>query len=127
MDIAVAAAIGLVSGVLGGILGVGGGSVIIPGLVLLVGTEQHMAQGISLAAMTLTALVGAFVHHKQDNVNIKAALLIAPCAVAFVYLGAWAAGSVSAEWLTRLFAIFIILTGCWLLLSRRGKQNVGVE
>lgn len=127
MDILIALGLGLISGLLSGMLGIGGGTIIIPGIVLLLGTEQHVAQGVSLTAMLLTALVGTFIHYRQGNVKLRMALLIAPSAVAFSYLGAWAAGITSAEWLTRSFAIFLLIIGFWLLLSKRGGQGVSVS
>jgi len=92
MDIAIALALGLVAGVLGGMLGIGGGTIVIPGMVLLLEAEQHTAQGISLVAMLLMALVGAFIHYGQGNVKLSMVLFIAPSAIGFTYLGAWAAG-----------------------------------
>jgi len=127
MHIVIAVVIGLVAGIISGVLGVGGGTISIPAMVLLLGVEQHTAQGISLAAMMFTALVGAFIHYRQGNVKLRAVFLIIPGAVAFSYLGAWAAGHVTAEWLTRAFAIFLLLIGCRMLLFNRGGQGVGVS
>lgn len=127
MHIVIAVAVGLVAGVISGVLGVGGGTISIPAMVLLLGVEQHTAQGVSLAAMMFTALVGAFIHYRQGNVKLSAVFLIIPGAVAFSYLGAWAAGHVTAEWLTRAFAIFLLLIGCRMLLFNRGGQSVSVS
>ena len=127
MHIAIALIVGLVAGVISGMLGVGGGTISIPAMVLVLGVEQHTAQGVSLAAMMLTALVGAFIHYRQGNVKLSAVFLIIPSAVAFSFLGAWAAGHVSAEWLTRAFAIFLLLMGCRMLLFNRGGQSVSVS
>jgi len=127
MHIAIAVAVGLVAGVISGVLGVGGGTISIPAMVLLLGVEQHTAQGVSLAAMMFTALVGAFIHYRQGNVKLNAVFLIIPSAVAFSFLGAWAAGHVTAEWLTRAFAIFLLLIGCRMLLFNRGGQSVSVS
>jgi uncharacterized membrane protein YfcA len=127
MDIAIALAVGLIAGLISGMLGVGGGTISIPAMVLLLGVEQHTAQGVSLGAMMFTALVGAFIHHRQGNVKMSAVLLIAPSAVAFSLLGAWAAGQVTAEWLTRAFAIFLLIIGCRMLLFNRGGQGVSTS
>lgn len=108
-------------------LGVGGGTISIPAMVLLLGIGQHTAQGVSLAAMMLTACTGAFVHYRQGNVKLSAVLLIAPSAIGLSYLGAWAAGQVSTVWLTRTFAIFLLLIGCWMLLFNRGGQSVTTD
>jgi len=124
MDIAIALALGLVAGVLGGMLGIGGGTIVIPGMVLLLETQQHTAQGISLVAMLLMALVGAFIHYRQGNVKLSMVLFIVPGAIGFTYLGAWAAGIVAAEWLTRVFAIFLLIIGLRMLLFNRGGQSV---
>jgi len=127
VDIVIAVAVGLVAGVISGMLGVGGGAIYIPAMVLLLGVEQHTAQGISLAAMIFTASVGTFIHYRQWNVKLSAALWIIPSAVAFSFLGAWAAGQVSAVWLTRVFAIFLLLIGCRMLLFNRGGQGVSTS
>jgi len=123
-DIVIALAVGLIAGVLSGMLGIGGGTIAIPGMVLLLGVEQHTAQGVALSAMLLTALVGAFIHYRQENVKLSMAMWIAPSAVAFSLLGAWAAGMVTAEWLTRVFAIALLVIGCRMLLFTRGGQGV---
>jgi len=127
MDIAIALAVGLIAGLISGMLGVGGGTISIPAMVLLLGVEQHTAQGVSLGAMLFTALVGAFIHYRQGNVKLSAVLLIAPSAVALSYLGAWAADKVTAEWLTRAFAIFLLIIGCRMLLFNRGGQGVSTS
>jgi uncharacterized membrane protein YfcA len=108
-------------------LGVGGGTISIPAMVLLLGVEQHTAQGVSLGAMLFTALVGAFIHYRQGNVKMSMVFLIAPSAVAFSLLGAWAADKVTAEWLTRAFAIFLLIIGCRMLLFNRGGQGVSTS
>jgi len=127
MDIAIALAIGLIAGLISGMLGVGGGTISIPAMVLLLGVEQHTAQGISLGAMLFTALVGAFIHYRQGNVKMSMVFWIAPSAIALSYLGAWAADKVTAEWLTRAFAIFLLIIGCRMLLFNRGGQGVSTS
>ena len=127
MDIAIALAVGLIAGLISGMLGVGGGTISIPAMVLLLGVEQHTAQGVSLGAMLFTALVGAFIHYRQGNVKMSMVFLIAPSAIALSYLGAWAADKVTAEWLTRAFAIFLLIIGCRMLLFNRGDQGVSTS
>jgi uncharacterized membrane protein YfcA len=124
MDILIAVALGSAAGLLSGILGIGGGTITIPVMVLVLSLEQHTAQGIALAAMFLTALIGSFTHYRQGNVKLGWVLLIAPSAIAFSYLGAWAAGIVTAEWLTRVFAITLLLIGIRMLFSPRGGKVV---
>jgi uncharacterized membrane protein YfcA len=56
--------------------------------------------------------------------DLTMAMWIAPGAVVFSLLGAWAAGAIMAEWLTRVFAIVLLIIGCRMLLFNRGGQGV---
>ena len=57
-------------------MGVGGGIVMVPSMVILMGIEQVVAQGISLAVIVPTALSGAFQHYRLGNVDVRRALTI---------------------------------------------------
>jgi uncharacterized membrane protein YfcA len=127
VDIGIGLAAGLIAGIISGMLGVGGGTISIPAMVLLLDVGQHTAQGVALAAMMFTSMVAAFVHYRQGNVKLSAVLLIAPSAVGFSYLGAWAAGEVTAVWLTRIFAIFMLFVGFYMLLFHRGGHVVTTD
>ncbi|HOP80409.1 MAG TPA: sulfite exporter TauE/SafE family protein [Armatimonadota bacterium] len=61
--------IGLITGILSGLLGIGGGIIMIPAMVLLLGIEQQTAQGISLAVIVPVALSGAITHYKHGNIR----------------------------------------------------------
>lgn len=86
----VAALIGLVAGVASGLLGIGGGALFVPALVLLLGLSQVEAEATSLVAIVPVALVGAWRQHGYGNVRGRDALLIglvaAPAAVGGVAL-----------------------------------------
>jgi uncharacterized membrane protein YfcA len=60
---------GAATGFLSGLMGVGGGAIMIAAMVLLMGFEQHVAQGSSLLAMVPTGAVGAFTHWRLGNVE----------------------------------------------------------
>jgi uncharacterized membrane protein YfcA len=62
-------ATGAVTGFLSGLMGVGGGGVMIGGMVLLAGFDQHLAQGSSLLAIVPAGIVGAFTHWRMGNVE----------------------------------------------------------
>lgn len=127
MDFLIALAIGLTAGVLSGMLGIGGGAVAVPGIVLLLGEEQHTAQGVSLGAMFLVATLGALIHSRQENVEVNMVMRIAPCAAAFAILGAWTTNMITPEWLTRVFAVVLLGIGCHMLLFSRGGQGVSTS
>lgn len=123
MDIALAAIFGLIAGLFSGMLGIGGGTIMVPALVLLLSVDQHTAQGVALAAMLVAAVAGAWLQYRQRNLEVRIALWIAPGAALFSLVGAWIAGVVAAEWLARAFAIVLLLIGGRMLLLSRGGQG----
>src|SRR5437764_213814 len=85
-------AIGGVAGLLSGLFGTGGGSVLVPGMVCLLGVDQVAAQGISLAVIVPTAAVGAITHQRLGNVDLGAMSALAPLGVTGGAAGALVAG-----------------------------------
>ncbi|MFT3888976.1 MAG: sulfite exporter TauE/SafE family protein [Arachnia sp.] len=81
--------IGLASGLMSGLFGVGGGTVIVPLLVLLASFDQRLASGTSLAAIVPTALVGVVTYAVMGEVAWVAALLLAAGAVVGAQIGTW--------------------------------------
>jgi hypothetical protein len=121
MSIAAALGIGLVAGLLGGMLGIGGGIILVPGMVLLLSVDQHTAQGVSLAVITLTALVGAITHYRQKNVRLGVVLWIAPAAALFGFLGSMVADVMDASLLRRIFGSMTIVIGIFMLAGSRPR------
>ena len=121
MSIAAALGIGLVAGLLGGMLGIGGGIILVPGMVLLLSVDQHTAQGVSLAVITLTALVGAITHYRQKNVRLGVVLWIAPAAALFGFLGSIVADVMDASLLRRIFGSMTIVIGIFMLAGSRPR------
>ena len=70
---------GLLVGILAGVMGIGGGILLVPIMVLGFGFGQQIAQGTSLAAIVPTAIVGAFTHDRAHNVDRTAAAWPARC------------------------------------------------
>lgn len=114
--------IGVGAGLLAGIMGVGGGIVIIPGLVLLSGVGQHTAQAVSLAAIVATGVVGSVVNYRQRLVRLRTVIEVAPVALVFAFLGGTLATALEPERLARAFGLFQIGVGLWLVWNR-GKRN----
>lgn len=118
MELATEIAIGFISGMLAGMLGIGGAIVLIPGMVLLLGVDQHTAQGVSLGVIMVTALAGSVMHYRLGNIRLSLALAVAPTAVLFAFLGSELAGMLQAPLLTRLFGILMLVAAGRMLFSK---------
>lgn len=104
--------IGLVAGVAGGMFGIGGGAIMVPALVLLVGLDQKFATGTSLAAQILPiGILGAIVYYKSGHMSFKYALLIAAGLVIGNFAGALFANQsfVSGEAIKKAYGVFLML------------------
>jgi uncharacterized protein len=102
--------LGLVAGYMSSLIGIGGGIIIVPILVLLFGMTQKMAQGTSLAMLTLpVAFIGAYNYYKAGQTNWQAALLLAVTFVIGGYLGSKTVLSMDMTIVKKIFAIFMIV------------------
>ncbi len=101
--------LGSLTGILAGYMGVGGGAIIVPALVLLRGLEQHLAQGTSLAVIVVTAPVAAVEHARHGNLAARWIVPVAAGAVIGGPLGAALAQSLSHAVLARAFALFLLV------------------
>lgn len=101
--------IGLLAGFLSGILGIGGGVVMVP-LLLLVGFTQHQAQGTSLAAMIPpVTLLAVLQYHKGGHVDWKMAFVISATFIIGGLFGSKLAVSFNEQLLKRIFGVLMLL------------------
>jgi uncharacterized membrane protein YfcA len=100
-------ALGLVTGVLAGLLGVGGGVIVVPALMLVFGASDLVAKGTSLLMMIPTAVSGTVGNLRRDNVDLVAAGLIGGFACTTTALGAWVATLIDPFVANVLFSIFL--------------------
>jgi hypothetical protein len=111
--------LGLVAGALSGLLGIGGGIIIIPVMVLLFGMSQHQAQGTTLALMVPPiGLLAAWMYWKQGFVDIKMAMFV--CLGFFVggLLGAKFAVNIPDLILKRIFGAVLFLISIKMILGK---------
>lgn len=112
--------IGLVAGIAGGMFGIGGGAIMVPAMVLLIGLDQKLATGTSIAAQVLPiGLLGAAVYYRSGNLNIRHAALIAAGLVIGNLFGALFANQpyVSSGVMKKLYGIFLFVIGARYLLG----------
>ena len=113
------AALGLVTGVLSGMLGIGGAILIIPVLVYVFKFSQHQAQGTSLATLLLPiGLLAAWRYYNAGHVNVKAALVMAAAFFIGGLFGAQIAEKLSAVWLQRLFGLLLLAVAGRMILAK---------
>jgi uncharacterized membrane protein YfcA len=112
-------AIGIVTGVLAGMLGIGGAIIMIPALVLLMGFSQHSAQGTSLAVMLPPiGVLAAYNYYKAGHVNLKFALILATAFIIGSYFGSKLALTIPQSLLKKIFGILLLLVAFRMLLTK---------
>ena len=110
-------AVGVVTGVLAGLLGVGGGIVVVPALILLFDASDLIAKGTSLQMMIPTAISGTVGNVKRHNADLPAAAWVALGACVTTVLGAHLARILDPQVATPLFAVFVIVIAVQLALK----------
>ena len=108
-DFTRAAGIGLAAGLTGGLFGVGGGIIIVPGLVLWFGFDQHRAHGTSVAAIAVIAVAALIPFAVQGEVDWPAALALTVGASVGAAFGARAMAHISPVWLARAFFVVLVV------------------
>jgi uncharacterized protein len=109
-EIVLLAILGAVAGFLSGALGIGGGIIIIPGLIYLLGVSQQTAQGTSLAFMIPPiGLLAAMNYYKAGFINIKYAIIIALFFIIGSYFSSKFIVKFDPKMLRRFFALFLVL------------------
>lgn len=118
-QILILGAVGLIAGFTSGSMGIGGGIIVVPALVLLMGFSQHQAQGTSIAMMLMpVGIFAAINYYKEGYINIKYALVLAVFFLAGSYLGSLMAVNINASLLKKIFAVVLVLVGIKMILSK---------
>ena len=107
--------IGLSSGFLGGLVGVGGGIIMVPLFRLAAGMDMQKAVGTSLAIMAPMAIIGAWTKAKAGNWDATAFVWAVGLAMAGGWLGATYGNSLRSELLQKIFGFVLVLVGCRML------------
>jgi uncharacterized membrane protein YfcA len=109
--VALVVAVGVATGLFSALFGVGGGVLMVPFLVVVLGDTQHVAEGTSLLVIVPTALVGVLSHTRNRLVDFRAAALVAGGGLVGGYVGAEIALATDATTLTKLFAVWLAVMG----------------
>lgn len=98
---------GCLIGFMGGVLGIGGGMIAIPALVLLMGMSQQLAQGTALIMVLPTIMMAVRQYNQQTRIDRRVALAGAGGAVVFTWVGARLALGIESGVLRLSFAVFL--------------------
>ncbi|MCX6150960.1 MAG: sulfite exporter TauE/SafE family protein [Ignavibacteriales bacterium] len=119
MDIAILLLIGLAAGILSGFLGVGGGIIIIPALVALLGFSQKQAQGTSIGFLLLPiGILAVLNYYKAGLVDLRAVGIMTITFVIGSYFSSKAAIDLPEYWLKKGFAVLLLFYAIKLFLEK---------
>lgn len=119
MNIVLYLALGLIAGTLSGMFGIGGGTILIPGLVFLAGLTQHQAQGTTLAIMLLPiGILAVMKYYQSGHVNFYIAIFICIGFVIGGLLGATMAESLPNLVLRRAFGAFLMVVSLYTIFAK---------
>lgn len=111
--------IGILAGVLSGLVGVGGGVIMVPLMVLFFGMSQHQAQGTSLAVLAVpVTAVAVYNYYQEGHINIKFALIIAVFFVIGSILGSKLAINLDQKMLKKIFGIVLLIIAGKMLIEK---------
>jgi len=122
-------AIGLFSGMLGGMVGIGGGIVIVPALIYFLGFSQLNAQGTSLALIMFpVGVLGVINYYKQGHIDFNIVFILAVGFVVGSFLGSKFAMNIPQAFVKKSFAMLMIVIAMKMLFfdnkdSRKDKNN----
>ena len=117
------ASLGLVTGTLAGLLGVGGGVIMVPGMVLLFGLPAAVAKGTSLAVIIPTAITATRRNVRTGNADLAAAAAIGLSGVATAFLASRISVGLTESTANALFAVLLLALAGRLLLSLRSSDH----
>jgi uncharacterized membrane protein YfcA len=108
--------IGIVTGIMAGMLGIGGAIIMIPALVFFMGFSQHMAQGTSLAVMLPPiGIIAAYNYWKDGQVDLKIALILAATFIIGSYFGSKLALNIPQAALKKIFGVLLLIVAARML------------
>jgi len=119
--------IGVVSGIVSG-MGIGGGAILIPALIIFIKPEQHVAQSVNLLFFIPTAIVALIIHIKNKHIDFKMALPIIITGLIGAFFGSKLAISMPGNTLRKWFGVFLLIMGIYEMFRKgeKGKEKKAV-
>lgn len=121
INVLICIAVGMVTGIVAALCGVGGGIIMVPAFTYFLGMDQKQAVATSLAAIILTSVAASAKNHGNNLIDWKVTLCTGLAAAVVAWFAADWLKHFSNVTLTRLFAIFVIVMGVQMLWKTRGE------
>ena len=115
--------IGFFAGIIGG-MGLGGGTILIPALIMFAKIDPKIAQSINLLSSIPMAIFALIIHIKNKNVILKLVIPIALFGILGSIVGAFLANYLSSEILKKAFGIFLFVVGCFEIKKGFSQRNI---
>lgn len=115
--------ISLIAGIIGAILGLGGGFIIVPMLILIFGLSAQVSAGTSLVSLVFTALSGTLGYTWQRRIDYKLGISLAAASAPGAILGSLASAYVTSSSLTALFGCFMVAISIYITVSNPGSSR----
>ena len=120
-------AVGLLTGTLAGLLGIGGGVIMVPAMIVILGIPPVVAKGTSVAVIVPTAIMGTIRNRKKSNADIRAAAVVGAFGAVSAVIGGTISDRMSDQVSNVLFAALLVFVAVTQLLSLRSKPSVSAS
>lgn len=114
--------VGLATGTLAGLLGVGGGVVMVPAMMVLFGIPPVLAKGTSVAVIIPTSIMGTIRNRKNNNADMRSAVVLGISGIAAAVAGGWISARMDDTLSNVLFAVLLVVVAVRLLLEVRNSH-----
>jgi uncharacterized protein len=116
--------VGVLTGTLAGLLGIGGGVIMVPVMVVVLGMAPVVAKGTSVAVIVPTAIMGTIRNRRNANADIRAAIVVGAFGAASAVVGGTISDRLSDQLANVMFAALLVFVAVTQLLSLRSKPAV---
>lgn len=114
--------VGLATGTLAGLLGVGGGVVMVPAMMVLFGIPPVLAKGTSVAVIIPTSIMGTIRNRKNNNADMRSAVVLGTSGIVAAVAGGWISARMDDTLSNVLFAVLLVVVAVRLLLEVRNSH-----
>jgi len=119
-------AIGVATGILAGLLGVGGGIIMVPAMMMMLHLPSAMAKGTSVSVIIPTSLMGTYRNRTKKNVDLRAAAAVGLSGIPSAIVGGWISARMSDTVSNVLFASLLVVVAIRLVLQIRSDDKAGI-